>query len=181
MGLSGKLAAETNRTADGSAVLKYQPPPEARVCKKPLWQLFCFKGKEEVGQPINLNQTAFYMFGKDRKVADIPTDHPSCSRQHAVLVFRWVCRRLLRGGGCKVCEVGGRAWMQQEVAWGAGYAEHLHTLMWLHSLSRIHTFLPLSHLPLHAMAVPSGGGRGCPGQPGCGARINMPSDNLSDI
>uniref|UniRef100_A0A383VTK4 FHA domain-containing protein n=1 Tax=Tetradesmus obliquus TaxID=3088 RepID=A0A383VTK4_TETOB len=90
MGLSGKLAAETNRTADGSAVLKYQPPPEARVCKKPLWQLFCFKGKEEVGQPINLNQTAFYMFGKDRKVADIPTDHPSCSRQHAVLVFREV-------------------------------------------------------------------------------------------
>jgi smad nuclear-interacting protein 1 len=90
MGLSGKLAAETNKTVDGSAVLKFQPPPEARRCKKPVWQLFCFKGKEEVGQPINLNQTPFYLFGKDRKVADIPTDHPSCSRQHAVLVFRWV-------------------------------------------------------------------------------------------
>jgi smad nuclear-interacting protein 1 len=90
MGLSGKLAAETNKTVDGSAVLKYQPPPEARVCKRPVWQLFCFKGKEEVGKPINLNQTPFYLFGKDRKVADIPTDHPSCSRQHAVLVFRCV-------------------------------------------------------------------------------------------
>jgi smad nuclear-interacting protein 1 len=28
------------------------------------------------------------LFGKDRKVVDIPTDHPTCSRQHAVLVFR---------------------------------------------------------------------------------------------
>jgi hypothetical protein len=99
MGLSGKLAAETNKTVDGSAVLKYQPPPEARVCKRPVWQLFCFKGKDEVGKPINLNQTPFYLFGKDRKVADIPTDHPSCSRQHAVLVFRCV------GSGqlCCVC------------------------------------------------------------------------------
>lgn len=36
-----------------------------------------------------------YLFGRDRKVADIPTDHPSCSKQHCVLQYRW-------GPGC-VC------------------------------------------------------------------------------
>lgn len=88
MGLSGKLAAESNQTVDGTAQLKYQPPPEARVCKQPPWRLYVFKGQEEAAPPITLNQTPFYLFGKDRKVADIPTDHPSCSRQHAVLCFR---------------------------------------------------------------------------------------------
>jgi smad nuclear-interacting protein 1 len=89
MGLSGKLAAETNKTADGSAELKFQAPAEARVCKKPVWKLFVYKGADTTGEPINLTQMPFYLFGKDRKVADIPTDHPSCSRQHAVIVFRW--------------------------------------------------------------------------------------------
>jgi smad nuclear-interacting protein 1 len=88
LGLSGKLAAETNKTADGTAELKFQAPAEARVCKKPVWKLFTYKGSEQLGEPINLTQLPFYLFGKDRKVADIPTDHPSCSRQHAVLVFR---------------------------------------------------------------------------------------------
>lgn len=30
-----------------------------------------------------------YLFGRERRVADVPTDHPSCSKQHAVLQFRW--------------------------------------------------------------------------------------------
>ena len=88
MGLSGKLAAETNKTADGTSTLKFQAPAEARVCKKPVWKLFVYKGADATGDPIALTQLPFYLFGKDRKVADIPTDHPSCSRQHAVLVFR---------------------------------------------------------------------------------------------
>ena len=28
------------------------------------------------------------LVGKDRRVADIPVDHPSCSKQHAVFQFR---------------------------------------------------------------------------------------------
>lgn len=98
MGLSGKLAAETNKTADGTAELKFQAPAEARVCKKPVWKLFVYKGDDMVGDPIPLTQLPFYMFGKDRKVADIPTDHPSCSRQHAVLVFRCVWNGSEGGG-----------------------------------------------------------------------------------
>uniref|UniRef100_A0A0E0HHQ5 FHA domain-containing protein n=1 Tax=Oryza nivara TaxID=4536 RepID=A0A0E0HHQ5_ORYNI len=31
-----------------------------------------------------------YLFGRERKVADIPIDHPSCSKQHAVLQYRLV-------------------------------------------------------------------------------------------
>jgi smad nuclear-interacting protein 1 len=68
--------------------LKFQAPPEARVCRKPAWLLYVFKGSETVGEPLPLTQLPYYLFGKDRKVADIPTDHPSCSRQHAVVVFR---------------------------------------------------------------------------------------------
>lgn len=30
-----------------------------------------------------------YLFGRDRSVADIPTDHPSCSKQHLVLQYRY--------------------------------------------------------------------------------------------
>jgi hypothetical protein len=30
-----------------------------------------------------------YLFGRERKVADVPTDHPSCSKQHAVLQYRY--------------------------------------------------------------------------------------------
>lgn len=35
-----------------------------------------------------------FLIGKDRKVADLPIDHPSCSRQHAVLQYRLVQNRV---------------------------------------------------------------------------------------
>ena len=34
-----------------------------------------------------------YLFGRDRAVVDIPTEHPSCSKQHAVIQFRQVTKR----------------------------------------------------------------------------------------
>ncbi|WFD28769.1 hypothetical protein MNAN1_003783 [Malassezia nana] len=34
-----------------------------------------------------------YLFGRDRTVVDIPTEHPSCSKQHAVIQFRQVTKR----------------------------------------------------------------------------------------
>jgi smad nuclear-interacting protein 1 len=87
MGLSGKLAAETNKV--NGTVVKFQPPPEARRCKSPAWLLYIFKGQDMIGEPLKLTQLPYYLFGKDRTVADIFTDHPSCSRQHAVICFRW--------------------------------------------------------------------------------------------
>ncbi|KAK4705668.1 smad nuclear-interacting protein 1, partial [Phenoliferia sp. Uapishka_3] len=86
---SGALAAETN-TFQG-VVLKYNEPPEAR---KPVrsWRLYVFKGKDQV-EMYHVNKQSAYLFGRDRIVADIPVDHPSTSKQHAVLQFRQVIER----------------------------------------------------------------------------------------
>ena len=39
---------------------------------------------------MHLHRQSAYLIGKDRKVADIPVDHPSCSRQHAAFQYRAV-------------------------------------------------------------------------------------------
>lgn len=88
---SGLLAAATKtvKHVDGtSTVLKYHEPPEAR---KPVvgWRLYVFKGKEQVDL-LHIYRQSAYLFGRDRTVADIPVDHPSCSKQHAVIQFRQV-------------------------------------------------------------------------------------------
>ncbi|TFY66438.1 hypothetical protein EVG20_g4646 [Dentipellis fragilis] len=90
-GASGLLAAETNtvRKVDGvSTVLKYNEPPEAR---KPVvgWRLYVFKGSEQVDM-LHIHRQSAYLIGRDRVVADIAIEHPSCSKQHAVIQFRYV-------------------------------------------------------------------------------------------
>uniref|UniRef100_A0A1B6E2L4 FHA domain-containing protein n=1 Tax=Clastoptera arizonana TaxID=38151 RepID=A0A1B6E2L4_9HEMI len=85
-GLSGKLTEETN-TYNG-IVIKYSEPPEAR---KPVrrWRFYPFKGED--GLPtLHLHRQSAYLIGRERKIADIPVDHPSCSKQHAVLQYRLV-------------------------------------------------------------------------------------------
>ncbi len=41
-------------------------------------------------KPLFVHRQSAYLFGRERKVADIPIDHPSCSGQHAVLQYRQV-------------------------------------------------------------------------------------------
>ena len=41
------------------------------------------------GEPIPIHKQTCYFFGRERRVADIPTDHPSCSKQHAILQYRY--------------------------------------------------------------------------------------------
>ncbi|KAG9064981.1 hypothetical protein KI688_002300 [Linnemannia hyalina] len=86
-GLSGSLAAETNTTANGT-VLKYNEPPEAR---KPAqkWRLYVFKGDKEIDL-LHIHRQSAFLFGRDRNVVDVPIEHPSCSKQHAVLQFRQI-------------------------------------------------------------------------------------------
>ncbi|KAF9136149.1 hypothetical protein BGX30_011354 [Mortierella sp. GBA39] len=86
-GLSGSLAAETNTTASGT-VLKYNEPPEAR---KPAqkWRLYVFKGDKEIDL-LHIHRQSAFLFGRDRNVVDVPIEHPSCSKQHAVLQFRQI-------------------------------------------------------------------------------------------
>ena len=84
--LSGKLAADTN-TFKG-VVIKYNEPPEARKPKR-RWRLYVFKGDETL-PTLHIHRQSAFLLGRDRKIADIPVDHPSCSKQHAVLQYRLV-------------------------------------------------------------------------------------------
>ncbi|OMP04428.1 hypothetical protein COLO4_09623 [Corchorus olitorius] len=85
--LSGKLAAETNRVR--GVTLLFNEPPDAR---KPniRWRLYVFKAGDVLNEPLYIHRQSCYLFGRERRVADIPTDHPSCSKQHAVIQFRQV-------------------------------------------------------------------------------------------
>jgi len=84
--LSGKLADETN-TFKG-VVIKYVEPPEARIPKKH-WRFHPFKG--DVPMPIlHIHRQSAYLLGRDRRICDMPVDHPSISKQHCVLQYRLV-------------------------------------------------------------------------------------------
>ena len=87
-GLSGALAAETNLV--GGVALLHQEPAEARKPPGPptRWRLYGFKGEEALGEPLALGGRSTWLVGRERKVADIPMDHPSVSKQHAVLQWR---------------------------------------------------------------------------------------------
>ncbi|KAL6196357.1 hypothetical protein ACLB2K_031972 [Fragaria x ananassa] len=85
--LSGKLAEETNRFR--GITLLYNEPAEARQ-PTVRWRLYVFKGGEVLDEPLKIHRQSCYLFGRERRVADIPTDHPSCSKQHAVIQFRQV-------------------------------------------------------------------------------------------
>ncbi|VDI33880.1 putative serine/threonine-protein kinase DDB_G0280133 [Mytilus galloprovincialis] len=84
--LSGKLTEDTNSYK--GVVIKYNQPPEARRPKK-RWRLYPFKGEEAL-PVLHIHRSSAYLIGRERLVADIPIDHPSCSKQHAVLQYRLV-------------------------------------------------------------------------------------------
>jgi smad nuclear-interacting protein 1 len=85
--LSGKLQQAAMPERNG-VKLKWMEPPDA-VKPNRRWRLYPFKGDETL-DPIPLHRKACFIFGRDRAVVDVPTDHPSCSKQHAVLQFRAV-------------------------------------------------------------------------------------------
>lgn len=97
---SGLLAAESNKvTVSGGAgkdpqnvVLKYHEPSEAR--KPPssqAWACYVFKGDaKDPLQTIQLHTRSCWLLGRETTIADIPTEHPSCSKQHAVFQFRHI-------------------------------------------------------------------------------------------
>lgn len=85
-GQSGKLAEDTN-TFNG-VVVKYNEPADAKQPKRK-WRLYPFKGGETL-EHIPIHNQSAYLLGRDRRVADIPIDHPSCSMQHAAIQYRAV-------------------------------------------------------------------------------------------
>eukprot|EP01027_Heterolobosea_sp_BB2_P025466 GEZU01039084.1.p1 GENE.GEZU01039084.1~~GEZU01039084.1.p1 ORF type:complete len:492 (+),score=165.28 GEZU01039084.1:60-1535(+) len=84
---SGRLV-ETSNVFNG-VVLKWNEPPELAPADKK-WRLYVFKNGEPFGEPYKIYKQTHYLFGRERRVADIPTDHPSCSGQHAVICYRRV-------------------------------------------------------------------------------------------
>ena len=95
-GNSGSLAAASNAVvnADGSTVtLKYHEPPEARKpSPRDVWKLFVFKGPDIV-DTIELSLRSCWLVGRDAAVVDLPAEHPSISKQHAVIQFRYTEKR----------------------------------------------------------------------------------------
>uniref|UniRef100_A0A182PPL5 FHA domain-containing protein n=1 Tax=Anopheles epiroticus TaxID=199890 RepID=A0A182PPL5_9DIPT len=85
-GLSGKLTEETNKV--NGVVIAYAEPPGARKPKR-RWRLYPFKGEQAL-PTLYIHRQSCYLIGRDRKVCDLPVDHPSCSKQHAVLQYRLV-------------------------------------------------------------------------------------------
>lgn len=93
---TGLLAAASNSiaAADGtSIVLKYHEPPEAR--KPPArdqWKLFVFKGADII-ETVDLSLRSCWLVGRELAVVDLAAEHPSISKQHAVIQFRWIEKR----------------------------------------------------------------------------------------
>ncbi|PYH34696.1 putative FHA domain protein SNIP1 [Aspergillus neoniger CBS 115656] len=94
-GQTGRLAAEskTVNVNGNSVVLKYHEPPEARKppAKEP-WRLYVFKGQDLL-EMVELGIRSCWLIGKEQLVVDFPLEHPSCSKQHAALQFRFVEKR----------------------------------------------------------------------------------------
>lgn len=90
---TGLLAAASNSVtqADGSAIaLKYHEPAEAR--KPPArdeWKLFVFKGADIV-ETVELSRRSCWLVGRELAVVDMGAEHPSVSKQHAVIQFRYI-------------------------------------------------------------------------------------------
>lgn len=90
---SGALAAETNTVAGTTIVLKYNEPAEARKPPTPqAWRLYVFKGPDTV-DTLPLAERSCWLFGRERSVVDYAIEHPSCSKQHAVVQFRFVAKK----------------------------------------------------------------------------------------
>ena len=72
MELTGKLTEDTN-TFRG-VVIKYNEPQEAMLPRRK-WRLYPFKGDQSL-PVLHIHRQSAYLLGRERKIADIPIDHP---------------------------------------------------------------------------------------------------------
>ncbi|KAI3835239.1 hypothetical protein MKW98_020355 [Papaver atlanticum] len=56
------------------------------------WRLYVLKGGEVINEPLYIHRKTCYLFERERRVADIPTDHSSCSKQHVVIHY-WLVEK----------------------------------------------------------------------------------------
>lgn len=86
-GLTGALAKDqqTGNIYNG-VVLKWSEPLDAAGPDRN-WRFYIFQGDKSL-DTIHVHRQSAYLAGRESKVADILLDHPTCSKQHAVLQFR---------------------------------------------------------------------------------------------
>jgi smad nuclear-interacting protein 1 len=85
---TGLLAKEANTVAGTTSVLKYHEPAEARKpSAKEQWRMYVFK-KKDLLDTVQLYQRSCWLAGRDKNVTDLTLEHPSISKQHAVIQFR---------------------------------------------------------------------------------------------
>lgn len=65
--------------------LKHSEPPEKAIPSL-RWRLHIFKATSQL-EIIPIYEKSCYLIGRERRLADIALDHPSCSLQHAVIQF----------------------------------------------------------------------------------------------
>lgn len=51
--------------------------------------MYVFKN-DEIVDTIQLSEQSCWLFGREMAVCDIAIEHPSCSKQHAVVQFRYI-------------------------------------------------------------------------------------------
>nr|POE92445.1 smad nuclear interacting protein 1 [Quercus suber] len=87
---TGLLAKEANTVAGTTTVLKYHEPPEARKPPaKQQWRMYVFK-QQDLMDTIYLYQRSVWLVGRDKLITDLFVEHPSISKQHAVIQFRHI-------------------------------------------------------------------------------------------
>lgn len=95
-GTTGLLAAASNAVvqADGSSItLKYHEPAEARKpSPRDQWKLYIFKGADIV-DTVDLSTRSCWLIGREMSVVDLAAEHPSISKQHAAIQFRYTEKR----------------------------------------------------------------------------------------
>lgn len=88
-GLTGALAKDkkTGNMYNG-VLMKWSEPPDAAQPTRQ-WRLYVFKA-DEILQTLHIHRQSAFLIGRDDRVADILLDHPSCSKQHAVIQYRLI-------------------------------------------------------------------------------------------
>lgn len=76
-----------NNNSNSIPAFKHVSPNDSMIPPPNKWRLYIFKDLTEL-EMLPLEEKDSYLFGRDRRIVDIPTDHESCSKQHAVIQFK---------------------------------------------------------------------------------------------
>ena len=86
-GLSGALNEDENTGKLYKGILlKWSEPADAHL-PKTKWRLYVFKNDTCLAT-LHLHRQSAFLVGREKSIADIYVEHPSCSKQHAVLQFK---------------------------------------------------------------------------------------------